>query len=297
MKNDIKKINSFLLEENQSHYYEKYMKIQLDKFAEKVDSQIQNQLMTDLMLKYAELSKKFEEKNQKLLKSEEKLKEYNIKLEELVNEKVQEISESQMATIFALVKLAESRDDDTGAHIERTSKLCQFMAISLRELPQYKDVIDYTYVNNIYNASPLHDIGKVGIPDNILLKPGKLTQEEFEIMKTHTTIGYETLLEVQKRYEHNSFLKMGMEIAKCHHEKWDGTGYPQGLTGEDIPLSARIMAIVDVYDALRSRRVYKEGFSHEKSCEIIKEGSGKHFDPLIVEVFLRHNEEFEKFYS
>lgn len=198
MKDDIIKIGSFTHYKVGQDYYEEYVKIQLDKFADKVDNHVQNQLMMDLMLKYADLSRKFEEQNKLLIKSEARLREYNANLERLVNEKVQEISESQMATIFALVKLAESRDDDTGAHIERTSELCRFMAESLREVSQFKDIIDDTFINNIYNASPLHDIGKVGIPDNILLKPGKLTQEEFEIMKTHTIIGYETLYEVQK---------------------------------------------------------------------------------------------------
>ena len=213
-------------------------------------------------------------------------------IEEIVNKKVAEISESQIATIYALVKLAESRDDDTGTHIERTSMLCKLMAQYLSLLPECKEIINDKYIDNIYKASPLHDIGKVGIPDSILLKPGKLTKEEFDIMKSHTTIGYKTLSEVQRKYKNNGFIKMGMEIAKYHHEKWDGTGYPIGLSGNEIPVSARIMAIVDVYDALRSKRVYKEAFSHEKACEIINEGRGKHFDPVLVDVFLEHNERF-----
>lgn len=228
---------------------------------------------------------------------EEKLQKYNNDLEELVNEKVQEISESQMATIFALVKLSESRDDDTGAHIERTSSLCRLIAERLRVLPHYADIINDTYIDNIYKASPLHDIGKVGIPDAILLKPGKLTPPEFEIMKTHTIIGFDTLSHVQKRYTQNSFLKIGMEIAKYHHEKWDGTGYPQGLSGEKIPLSARIMALADVYDALRSKRVYKEAFSHEESCAIIEEGSGKHFDPLLIKIFHENYKAFQEIHD
>jgi len=228
---------------------------------------------------------------------EEKLQKYNNHLEELVNDKVQEISESQMATIFALVKLSESRDDDTGAHIERTSSLCRLIAERLRALPHYMDIINDNYIDNIHMASPLHDIGKVGIPDAILLKPGKLTPSEFEIMKTHTILGFDTLYQVQKRYTQNSFLKMGMEIAKYHHEKWDGTGYPQGLSGERIPLSARIMALADVYDALRSKRVYKEAFSHEESSAIIEEGSGKHFDPLIIKVFIENRQAFQKIHD
>ena len=225
---------------------------------------------------------------------EEKLQQYNYHLEELVNEKVQEISESQMATIFALVKLSESRDDDTGAHIERTSSLCRLISERLSALPHLENIINDTFIDNMYKASPLHDIGKVGIPDAILLKPGKLTFAEFEIMKTHTTLGFDTLFQVQKRYTHNSFLKIGMEIAKSHHEKWDGTGYPQGLSGEEIPLSARIMALADVYDALRSKRVYKEAFSHEESCAIIEEGSGNHFDPLLIKILHENDKAFQE---
>ena len=149
----------------------------------------------------------------------------------------------------------------------------------------------------MYKASPLHDIGKVGIPDSILLKPGKLTEEEFAIMKTHARIGYDTLAQVGSQYSGNSFLKLGMEITLGHHEKWNGSGYPQGLSGESIPLSARIMALADVYDALRSKRVYKEAFSHEKSAGIIREGWGSHFDPVLTDLFLRHEEEFRAMYE
>ncbi len=139
----------------------------------------------------------------------------------------------------------------------------------------------------------MHDIGKVGIPDSILLKPGRLSAEEFEIMKTHTTIGAETLLEVKRKYPDNKFVEIGIKIAHYHHEKWDGTGYPEGLSGEDIPLSARIMAFADVYDALRSSRVYKEAYSHEESIEIIKQSGGTHFDPEILKVFLENEIEFK----
>lgn len=277
---------------NHQDYSTEYIKLYLEKFADQIDNQIQNKLMTEVMLKYSQLSKEFENKNKLLEKAENRLLKYNTELEEIVNKKVDEISESQIATIYALVKLSESRDDDTGTHIERTSMLCKIMAQHLSLLPEYKEVINDRYIDNIFKASPLHDIGKVGIPDNILLKPGKLTKEEFEVMKTHTTIGYKTLSEVQRKYKNNGFIKMGMEIAKYHHEKWDGTGYPIGLSGKEIPISARIMALVDVYDALRSKRVYKEAFTHEKSYEIIKEGRGKHFDPLIVDVFLKNHEKF-----
>ena len=224
---------------------------------------------------------------------EEQLQKFNHHLQELVDEKVQEISASQMATIFALVKLSESRDDETGNHIERTASLCRLIAQRMDLLPRYADRINEEFIDNIYHASPLHDIGKVGIPDAILLKPGRLIPEEFEIMKTHTTIGFNTLAQVEQRYTHNTFLQMGMDIAIGHHEKWDGSGYPQGLAGENIPLAARIMAIVDVYDALRSKRVYKEAFSHEKSRAIIAEGAGSHFDPYLVELFMQIHQDFQ----
>ena len=269
-------------------------KLQLERLADQIDSKNLNNLMTELMLRYSELSKRFEEKNQLLLKNREILERYNTQLEELVNKKVNEVTESQMSTIFALVKLAESRDDETGAHVERTAELCKLMAIYLRDDPKYNHIIDNEFIENIYKASPLHDIGKVGIPDNILLKKGKLTFEEFEIMKTHVEIGYETLKEVHSKYAVNSFLKMGMDITRNHHERWDGSGYPRGLAGEHIPLSGRIMAIVDAYDALRSKRVYKEAYSHAKSMKIINRNKGKHFDPNIVKVFLEHHIEFKK---
>lgn len=272
---------------------EDYAKLQLERFADRIDSQNLNKLMTDLMLKYSELSKNFEEKNQLLIKNREILERYNTHLEELVNEKVNEISESQMSTIFALVKLAESRDDETGAHVERTAELCKLMALYLRENPKYSNIIDNEYIDNIYKASPLHDIGKVGIPDKILLKKGRLSKEEFEIMKSHVEVGHETLKEVYSKYGANTFLKMGMDITRYHHEKWDGTGYPSGIKGEEIPLAGRIMAIVDVYDALRSKRVYKEAYSHAKSMKLIKDNRGKHFDPELVDVFIEHHIEFK----
>ncbi len=203
-----------------------------------------------------------------------------------------EIAEAQMATIYALVKLSESRDDDTGAHIERVAEFCKLLTIHLRNTSKYRELINDNYIDNIYKASSLHDIGKVGIPDNILLKPGKLTQDEFEIIKKHTTIGANNLLEVKKMYPNNKFLELGISIAHFHHEKWDGTGYPYGLAEENIPLSARIMALVDVYEALRSKRIYKEAYSHKESLEIIKQGKGSHFDPIILNTFIENEKEF-----
>ncbi|MPM65796.1 hypothetical protein SDC9_112698 [bioreactor metagenome] len=229
--------------------------------------------------------------------AEDKLEEYSKHLEDMVAEKVKETSEAQMATIFALVKLAESRDDETGAHIERTASFCQLLAEKARALPQYSSVIADEYLSAIYRASPLHDIGKVGISDLILLKPGKLTPEEFAIMKTHVEIGYQTLKSVDKRYMNNAFIQMGLDITRYHHEKWDGSGYLAGLKGEAIPLSARIMALSDVYDALRSKRVYKPAYPHEQCLEIIREGREKHFDPVLTDLFLQSSEEFKTLFD
>lgn len=266
-------------------------------FADKVDLSLSNDLLKDMMFKYSELSRDLEKSNRIIAQRESELQKYNTHLEELVDEKVQEISDAQIATIYALVKLAESRDDDTGAHIERTAGMCRLFAEKLQQLPEFLKIIDDEYITNIYNSSPLHDIGKVGIPDAILQKPGRLTPEEYEIMKTHAELGAKTLEDVANRYKGNTFIQMGLEIARGHHEKWDGSGYPSGLSGIGIPLSARIMAVVDVYDALRSKRVYKEAYPHEKSAAIIQEGRGKHFDPLLIEIFLSNIDEFLALYE
>lgn len=208
-----------------------------------------------------------------------------------------ELTEAQYSMIYSLVKLAESRDDNTGVHIKRVALFCRLLAEKLKNNPKYKGYINEDYIENIYRASPLHDIGKVGIPDNILLKPGKLTEEEYEVMKTHTTIGANTLLEVKEKYPDNRLLEMGICITNYHHERWDGNGYPEGLKGADIPLSARITAVADVYDALRSKRVYKDAYSHQKAVEIIKEGRGTQFDPDIVDAFLENEAEFDKLFN
>jgi len=269
----------------------------LDSFADEVDNHIQTTLVSELMARYADVSKLLEERNRELAISEGKLKKYNEQLEKLVEEKVKEIYVSQVATIHALVKAAESRDDDTGTHIERTSAYCRLIAEKLHKAGVRPEFIGPGYAENLAMASPLHDVGKIGIPDAILLKPGRLTDEEFAIMKTHVIIGFETLTSVEKSYRGNAFLEFGMEIAKNHHEKWDGSGYTCGLSGEEIPLSARIMALSDVYDALRSKRVYKESFSHPKAVDIIAQGRGSHFDPDLVDVFLQNHSLFERIFD
>ncbi len=197
------------------------------------------------------------------------------------------------AAIVGLAKLAEYRDEATGAHLERIREYALIIARELARMPAYQNYITPVYIDDIYSSSILHDIGKVGVPDSILLKPGKLTATEFEAIKRHSTLGGDALKAVEAQVEGESFLTLGKEIAYFHHEKWDGSGYPKGLKGHEIPLSARIVALADVYDALTSARPYKEAFSHDKAREIILSGSGQHFDPDIVDVFLRHEKEFQ----
>ncbi len=233
----------------------------------------------------------------KLYRLQLEIEKYNEKLEKVVQEQVKEIFESQMATIFAIAKLAESRDNDIGRHLERSQLICRAIAFKLSMQKEYSNLITRNYVDNIYYACPLHDIGKVAIPDRILLKPGKLTPEEFEIMKTHAVLGAETLSEVLDNYPNNHFIKMGIAIARHHHERWDGKGYPDGLAKDNIPLSARIMSIVDVYEAIRSKRCYKPALPHKETCEIVIRGSGTQFDPNITAAFLATNEEINRIYG
>ncbi|MCJ7486864.1 MAG: response regulator [Candidatus Aminicenantes bacterium] len=230
----------------------------------------------------------------KISRLQEELEQHNRQLGKLVQTQVKKISDTQMAMIFALAKLAESRDDDSGVHLERVQAFCKKLAEGLAQRSRFGGQVDAKFVENIFYASPLHDIGKVGIPDRIVLKPGKLTPEEFDVMKTHAVQGAEKLEAVQRQFPGNALLDMGIAIAKYHHEKWNGQGYPKGLAGEAIPLPARIMAVVDVYEALRAKRPYKDALSHEESVEIILSSSGTHFDPEIVKVFLELKEDFRK---
>lgn len=221
----------------------------------------------------------------------------NQELERLVEQKVREISDSQLATILPLAELAESRDDETGNHLERVQILCAVLAEHLSGTQAYRHLIDRTFITDIYHASPLHDIGKVGIPDRILLKPGRLDPDEFGIMKTHSVIGADTLEAVRLKYRGNAFIDMGISIARWHHERWDGRGYPDGLAGEKIPLSARIMAAADVYDALRTERCYQKALPHERALEIIREGRGTQFAPNIVDAVLALGERLREIFD
>ena len=222
----------------------------------------------------------------------ERIERYNLNLEERVREQVRKVTSAQLGAIFAMAKLAESRDPETGEHLERMQEYCKILSEKLRQFPRYASVIDEVFVENTYTASPLHDIGKVGIPDRILLKPGKLTEEEFAVIKTHAAIGAETLREVHRQHPGNEFIQVGIEIAESHHENWDGTGYPRGLGRDKIPLVGRIVKLGDVYDALTSKRCYKEAFPHAKSREIIVAGREKEFDPDVVDAFVSSEEEF-----
>lgn len=236
------------------------------------------------------LEKKFLRDKDKLYRRQ--IEEYNHTLQSRVKAQVKEITSAQQSTIFAMAKLAESRDPETGEHLLRLCEYSKVLCDVLKEHPKYSDLITPEYIDDIYAASPLHDIGKVAIPDRILQKPGKLTDEEFDIMKTHTSVGAQMLREIHSEHPNNNFIRIGIEIAESHQEKYNGSGYPNGLEGENIPFSARIMALGDVYDALTSKRCYKEAFSHEKSKSIILEGRGSHFDPDVVDAFLQIEEKF-----
>jgi len=200
--------------------------------------------------------------------------------------------ETREVTIFALAKLAESRDTDTGAHLERVRSYCRVLAEQLATNPIWTSQINGEFVQLLYSTSPLHDIGKVGIPDCVLLKPGLLNQREFDLMKTHAELGARTLEAALEHFPNAKFLKMARDIARTHHERWDGSGYPRGLKGEEIPLCGRIVAVADVYDALTSKRVYKESYAHDLARTMIVEASGKHFDPEIVAGFLACEDQF-----
>lgn len=202
--------------------------------------------------------------------------------------------ENREMVIFALAKLAESRDPETGHHLERVQRYARQLAEVLGEDSDYSEQIDAEFVNLVYQTSPLHDIGKVGIPDSVLLNPGRLNDDEFAIMKTHTLIGAETLDAALRNYPRARFLHIARDIALAHHERWDGHGYPQGLSGLQIPLAARLVTLADVYDTLTSKRSYKEALAHPLARENIVGESGKQFDPVVVEAFCRVESRFQE---
>ena len=209
---------------------------------------------------------------------------------------VEELNRSHSALLDSMVHVAEVHDIETGAHILRTKKYVRALAEHIYKQPHhpYHKKLSPMVIEMMYKTAPLHDIGKVGIPDSVLKKPGKLTFMEYEVMKTHPELGRHIITNAMKSYEENEFFDMAINIAYAHHEKWDGSGYPEGLEGDEIPLEGRFMAIADVYDALVNRRVYKEEFSYAKTYEIMKEGRGTHFDPLLVDAFFEIKEEFRE---
>jgi putative two-component system response regulator len=217
----------------------------------------------------------------------------NSRLARRIAEQVKEATASQLATIFALAKLAETRDDDTGKHIERVQACAKRLAERMQKENPHAARLTSAFIDGLSQTAALHDIGKVGIPDSILLKPGQLTAQEFSQMKKHCELGANTLATVLKKFPDNHFLAMGVDVARSHHEKWDGSGYPDGLKGAVIPLSARIVALADFYDALTSNRCYRPAFSHEDARKMVNEGAGTHFDPEIVSAFNAVAERFQ----
>lgn len=215
-----------------------------------------------------------------------------INLEEKVKERTRELWLTQEVTIECMASLAETRDPETGGHIKRTKEYVRILAEQLKCHPKFSDFLNDESIDLICKSAPLHDIGKVGVPDSILMSHKKLTPHEWEEMKKHTIYGRDALLAAGAQLGENSFLRFAGEIAYSHHEKWDGTGYPEGLRGEEIPISGRLMALADVYDALISKRIYKQPVSHAKAVEIIESDKGKHFDPNVVEAFLNLEDKF-----
>jgi len=207
---------------------------------------------------------------------------WNQSLDKKVTERTHQLNVSRKAIVFALAKLAEYRDNETGQHVER---ICAYSRIIATQLTGHPETQNPAWLDQLEMAASLHDIGKVAVPDRVLHKPGKLTAEEFDQIKLHASVGAEALTTIRDQLEGDDFLSMGIDVTGCHHEKWDGSGYPNGLTGEFIPLSARIVAIADVFDALLSKRVYKPAMPLDKVLAIINESSGTHFDPQIVDAF------------
>ena len=240
----------------------------------------------------AELEAIVEQRTAELRHAKAEVEAYNSNLEHLVAARTSEVVAVQDTAVFALAKLADSRDSDTGQHLLRIRAYSQVLAEELAAGGPYAEQIDDAFLEDLYRSSPLHDIGKVGVADAVLLKEGKLTAEEFELMKRHTIIGANALDQVMFNSEHGRFLAMASVIARFHHERFDGRGYFAGLVGEEIPLPARIVAVADVYDALTSKRVYKEAYPHEVARDMILDEAGKHFDPVIVDAFIARYDEF-----
>ncbi len=229
-----------------------------------------------------------------LRQAREFLRDQNQILERKVQERTRELGLTQDVTILCMASLAETRHSETGYHIRRTQHYVRILAEALADLPRYQDFLTPETIELLFKSAPLHDIGKVGVPDSILLKPGRLTPEENEVMKKHTIYGLEAIHQAEAQLGSTSFLRIAREITHTHHEKWDGTGYPRQLRGHNIPISGRLMAIADVYDALISQRSYKSAYTHDEATKVILGGRGTHFDPDMVDVFETVAAEFAK---
>jgi putative two-component system response regulator len=225
--------------------------------------------------------------------SRELLKQQRNLLEHVVEEVTAELSQMLDAMIWAIASLAETREYESANHLLRVQRYVEALARQLQPHKRFSEELSDANIRSLFKAAPLHDIGKVSIPDAILLKPDRLTEEEFAVMKLHTVYGRDAIANVENHLGYtNTFLRYAREIAYSHQEKYDGSGYPQGLVGDEIPMSARLMAVADVYDALISKRVYKPAFTHETAMEMIRQGSGEHFDPDVVDAMLTVEEEF-----
>jgi len=229
-----------------------------------------------------------------LLSSRQLLEQQNHILEEKVRERTRQLESTQDAAIYSLSMLAEARDQETGEHIQRTQQFVKALAKKLQSHPKYSDFLDDSTIEMLFKSAPLHDIGKIAVPDTILKKPGPLSAEETIEMQKHTTYGGDAIKNAEKLSGSSSFLQLAREIAYSHQEKWDGSGYPEGLKQEQIPISARLMAIADVYDALVNKRVYKPAYQHKEAVAYIKQQKGLHFDPDMVDAFVEIEAEFEQ---
>lgn len=229
----------------------------------------------------------------KIFQMQNELKEHNKRLLKMFNDQIEQVTEDQKNLIFTLTSLMESRMYGQETHIEDMVRFTKLLALSLQFSPKFEKQVTASFIDNIVMMAPLHDVGMAKIRDTIILKEGKLTRQEREIMQDHTILGEKCLRELYEKNKSES-MEMAIDIAKYHHERWDGTGYPCGLKGEEIPLSARIVSVVDVYDVLTSNTIYRKSFTHEEAIEIMKQKSGKSFDPEIMKVFLKVHNQFRK---
>lgn len=229
-----------------------------------------------------------------LLNARQALEQHNQLLEEKVHERTLEIELTQDAAIFSLSMLAEARDQETGEHIRRTQHFVKILAQKLQTHPKYQAFLNDKTIEMLFKSAPLHDIGKIAVPDHILKKPGKLSEDERKEMQKHTIYGGDAIKNAEKLSGSSSFLRFAREIAYSHQEKWDGSGYPEGLNGVQIPVSARLMAVADVYDALVNKRIYKAAFSHQSAVAYIKQQKGLHFDPDMVDAFIKIEARFKE---